>query len=103
MSTNCADLESARAAVRSQVSQLCNNLLPKPGDLLKDLLDQFPATSLDFLNGIGTLTPDLRARVDDLLHQWVPAIDGFIHDMHRDGTLKRLSLKYYGIDLTVRR
>jgi polar amino acid transport system substrate-binding protein len=31
------------------------------------------------------------------------AIDGFIHDMHRDGTLRRLSLKYYGIDITVRR
>jgi polar amino acid transport system substrate-binding protein len=31
------------------------------------------------------------------------AIDGIIHDMHRDGTLRRLSLKYYGIDLTVRR
>ena len=31
------------------------------------------------------------------------AIDGIIHDMHRDGTLRRLSLQYYGIDLTVRR
>jgi polar amino acid transport system substrate-binding protein len=31
------------------------------------------------------------------------AIDGIIHDMHRDGTLRRLSLKYYGIDLSVRR
>lgn len=31
------------------------------------------------------------------------AIDGIIHDMHRDGTLSRLSIKYYGIDISVRR
>jgi len=31
------------------------------------------------------------------------AIDGIIHDMHRDGFLRQLSLKYYGIDLSVRR
>lgn len=31
------------------------------------------------------------------------AIDGIIHDMHKDGTLTRLSMKYYRIDLTVRR
>lgn len=31
------------------------------------------------------------------------AIDGFVHDMHRDGTLARLSMKYYGMDITVRR
>jgi polar amino acid transport system substrate-binding protein len=31
------------------------------------------------------------------------AVDGIIHDMHRDGTLRRLSMHYYGIDLTVRR
>ncbi|HEY7993774.1 MAG TPA: transporter substrate-binding domain-containing protein [Candidatus Eremiobacteraceae bacterium] len=31
------------------------------------------------------------------------AITGIIHDMHRDGTLSRLSRKYYGIDITVRR
>jgi len=31
------------------------------------------------------------------------AITGIIHDMHRDGTLSRLSQKYYGIDITVRR
>jgi len=31
------------------------------------------------------------------------AIDGIIHDMHRDGTLRKLSLKYYGIDLSIRR
>jgi len=31
------------------------------------------------------------------------AIDEIVHGMHRDGTLTRLSLKYYGIDLTVRR
>ena len=31
------------------------------------------------------------------------AIDGIIHDMHRDGFLRQLSMKYYGIDLSVRR
>ena len=31
------------------------------------------------------------------------AIDGIIHDMHRDGTLSRLSQKWYGIDISVRR
>jgi len=31
------------------------------------------------------------------------AITGIIHDMHKDGTLSRLSQKYYGIDITVRR
>ena len=31
------------------------------------------------------------------------AVDDIVHEMHRDGTLRRLSLKYYGIDLTVRR
>ncbi len=31
------------------------------------------------------------------------AIDGIIHDMHRDGFLSRLSMKYYGIDLSIRR
>jgi ABC-type amino acid transport substrate-binding protein len=31
------------------------------------------------------------------------AITGIIHDMHKDGTLSRLSRKYYGIDITVRR
>lgn len=31
------------------------------------------------------------------------AITGIIHDMHRDGTLSRLSQKYYGIDITIRR
>jgi polar amino acid transport system substrate-binding protein len=31
------------------------------------------------------------------------AIDGIIHDMHADGSLRRLSLKYYGIDLSIRR
>lgn len=30
------------------------------------------------------------------------AVDGIVHDMHADGTLRRLSLKYYGIDLSVR-
>jgi polar amino acid transport system substrate-binding protein len=30
------------------------------------------------------------------------AIDAIIDQMHRDGTLSRLSMKYYGIDLTVR-
>ena len=28
------------------------------------------------------------------------AIDGIIDEMHRDGTLRRLSLKYYGLDLS---
>jgi polar amino acid transport system substrate-binding protein len=31
------------------------------------------------------------------------AIDAIVDDMHRDGTLRRLSLKYYGLDLSVRR
>jgi polar amino acid transport system substrate-binding protein len=31
------------------------------------------------------------------------AIDGIIHDMHRDGFLQALSRKYYGIDLSIRR
>ena len=31
------------------------------------------------------------------------AITGIVHDMHRDGTLSKLSMKYYGIDITVRR
>ena len=31
------------------------------------------------------------------------AIDGIIHEMHKDGTLSRLSLKWYGIDISVRR
>ena len=31
------------------------------------------------------------------------AIDGIIHDMHADGSLRRLSMKYYGIDLSIRR
>jgi polar amino acid transport system substrate-binding protein len=31
------------------------------------------------------------------------AIDSIIGQMHRDGTLSRLSMKYYGIDLTVRK
>lgn len=31
------------------------------------------------------------------------AIDGVIHDMHRDGFLRALSRKYYGIDLSIRR
>lgn len=31
------------------------------------------------------------------------AITGIIHDMHRDGTLSKLSMKYYGMDITVRR
>jgi ABC-type amino acid transport substrate-binding protein len=31
------------------------------------------------------------------------AIDGIIHDMHRDGFLRALSRKYYGIDLSIRR
>jgi hypothetical protein len=28
------------------------------------------------------------------------AIDGIIDAMHRDGTLRRLSIKYYGVDLS---
>jgi len=31
------------------------------------------------------------------------SITGIVHDMHRDGTLSRLSQKYYGMDITIRR
>jgi polar amino acid transport system substrate-binding protein len=30
------------------------------------------------------------------------AVTGIVHDMHHDGTLSKLSVKYYGIDITVR-
>ncbi|HXW77211.1 MAG TPA: transporter substrate-binding domain-containing protein [Candidatus Eremiobacteraceae bacterium] len=44
---------------------------------------------------------DRESPVDSRPLLW--AIDGIVHDMHRDGTLRRLSMRYYGIDLSVRR
>jgi polar amino acid transport system substrate-binding protein len=44
---------------------------------------------------------DRESPIDSRPLLW--AVDKIVSDMHADGTLRRLSLHYYGIDLTVRR
>jgi polar amino acid transport system substrate-binding protein len=44
---------------------------------------------------------DRESQVDNRPLLW--AIDSAIQQMHQDGTLRRLSMEYYGLDLSVRR
>jgi hypothetical protein len=71
-----AALLESRKYVKDIVKSLCKSLVPDPAALLQRLKDALAHTDLTFLDGIKDLTPDLRARVEDLLNRWKPALDG---------------------------